>query len=85
MRKLAEFLEVDATEALISDIVEACAFNRMKKVDETKEQIRFLGMELGQKLYRKGKSNLILSHRMRKGSSWGWEWDRGVVCLKGTN
>jgi len=55
VRKLAEYLEVDATETLISDIVEACSFNRMKKVDETKEQIRFLGMEIGQELYRKGK------------------------------
>ncbi|XP_070204245.1 amine sulfotransferase-like [Littorina saxatilis] len=54
VRKLAEYLEVNTSEALIADIVEACTFNKMKKVDEAKEQIRFLGLELGQKLYRKG-------------------------------
>lgn len=53
--KLAEFLGVrDISHVLVADIVEACAFNRLKQVDETKQQVKFLGMEIGQKLYRKG-------------------------------
>jgi hypothetical protein len=56
VRNLADFLEVDASETLISEIVEACSFSRMKKVDETKQQVKFMGMvDIGQKFYRKGK------------------------------
>lgn len=58
MRRLAEFLGVDVTQELVEDIVEACSFSKMKKVDEIKEQVAFLGMPIGQKLYRKGKWRL---------------------------
>ncbi|XP_076434625.1 amine sulfotransferase-like [Babylonia areolata] len=54
VRRLAEHLEVQASDTLIREVVSACAFNKMKKVDSTKEQVRFFGMELDQKLYRKG-------------------------------
>ncbi|KAL8580958.1 hypothetical protein ACOMHN_017525 [Nucella lapillus] len=54
VRRLAEYLEVEAPEILISDIVHACTFHRMKKVDATKKKVRFLGLELEQELYRKG-------------------------------
>ncbi|PVD33114.1 hypothetical protein C0Q70_08563 [Pomacea canaliculata] len=55
VRRLAEFLGVDVTQELVEDIVEACSFSKMKKVDEIKEQVAFFGMPIGQKLYRKGK------------------------------
>nr|KAG5713242.1 hypothetical protein BaRGS_007769 [Batillaria attramentaria] len=54
VRGLAEYLEVPATEVLIADIVAACAFHKLKKVDETKEQVTYLGFQIGQKFYRKG-------------------------------
>lgn len=57
MRKLADFLKVDATDKLCADIAEACSFENLKKADDSKDFPKtgaFKDLKLS--VYRKGKT-----------------------------
>lgn len=59
VRKLADFLKVDATDKLCADIAEACSFENLKKADDSKDFPKtgaFKDHRL--RVYRKGKYRL---------------------------